>query len=193
MSIEFDADALIVPQRYGVSGPPHEQWKQLREQSPVHLCESQEYRDFWAFTKHADIMSISSNPEVFSNSEGPTLLSEEQREMRADSTSALAQMRTIIEMDPPEHRDYRKLASGFFTPRSIHRLDEIVAKSARRHVDALGEEGLVEVGMRFHCRRQDDVAIEVDGQFVGLGLEGTWIGDVADQPVGDPNVEQVVC
>jgi cytochrome P450 len=141
MSIEFDADALIVPQRYGVSGPPHEQWKQMREQSPVHLCESQEYRDFWAITKHADIMSISSNPEVFSNSEGPTLLSEEQREMRADSTSALAQMRTIIEMDPPEHRDYRKLASGFFTPRSIHRLDEIVAQSARRHVDALGEEG----------------------------------------------------
>jgi cytochrome P450 len=33
------------------------------------------------------------------------------------------------------------VASGFFTPRSIHRLDEIVEKSAREQVDKLGEEG----------------------------------------------------
>jgi cytochrome P450 len=50
-------------------------------------------------------------------------------------------MRTVIEMDPPEHRIYRKLASGFFTPRGIDRLDEIVTSSARDLVDALGEEG----------------------------------------------------
>jgi len=138
--LSIDADDLIVPSHYA-SGPPHALWRQLREQSPVHPCQSNEYGDFWAITRHADIMSISSNPSVFSNSEGPTLLSQEQREMRSDGESALAQMRTIIEMDPPEHRDYRKLASGFFTPRSIRSLDEIVAASARRHVDALGEEG----------------------------------------------------
>jgi len=50
-------------------------------------------------------------------------------------------MRTIIEMDPPEHRDFRKVASGFFTPRSIHRLDEIVAECAKGQIDKLGEEG----------------------------------------------------
>ncbi|MEM9175329.1 MAG: cytochrome P450, partial [Myxococcota bacterium] len=60
---------------------------------------------------------------------------------REDNTNPLAQMRTIIEMDPPEHRDFRKVASGFFTPRSIHRLDEIVADCARAQIDKLGEEG----------------------------------------------------
>ena len=33
------------------------------------------------------------------------------------------------------------MASGFFTPRSIHRLDEIVADCARAQIDKLGEEG----------------------------------------------------
>jgi cytochrome P450 len=33
------------------------------------------------------------------------------------------------------------VASGFFTPRSIRRLDEIVAESARNLIDSLGEEG----------------------------------------------------
>jgi cytochrome P450 len=55
--------------------------------------------------------------------------------------SPMGQMRTIIEMDPPEHRDFRGVARGFFTPRSIRRLDEIVSESARALVDSLGEEG----------------------------------------------------
>jgi cytochrome P450 len=53
----------------------------------------------------------------------------------------MGKMRTIIEMDPPEHRDFRNVAMGFFTPRSIRRLDEIVSESARDLIDSLGEEG----------------------------------------------------
>ncbi|MGY8804793.1 MAG: cytochrome P450, partial [bacterium] len=58
-----------------------------------------------------------------------------------DENAAFNNMRTIIEMDPPEHRDFRKVASGFFTPRSIHQLDEIVTECAREQVDKLGDEG----------------------------------------------------
>jgi cytochrome P450 len=53
----------------------------------------------------------------------------------------MGQMKTIIEMDPPEHRDFRKVASGFFTPRNIQRLDGVVTESARSLIDSLGEEG----------------------------------------------------
>jgi cytochrome P450 len=35
------------------------------------------------------------------------------------ASSPMGKMRTIIETDPPEHRTIRKVASGFFTPRSI--------------------------------------------------------------------------
>ncbi|MDJ0850650.1 MAG: cytochrome P450 [Myxococcota bacterium] len=138
---EIDPNDLIQPKRYGETGPPHEVWTQLRKHSPVHRCEPDDYEHFWAITRHADIMDISGKPEIFSNLQGPILLTEQQLLDRQDREGGFAGMKTIIEMDPPQHRDFRKVASGFFTPRSIHRLDEIVARSAREQVDNLGEEG----------------------------------------------------
>jgi cytochrome P450 len=32
-------------------------------------------------------------------------------------------IRVLVNMDPPEHRNYRKLVSGWFTPRAISRLE----------------------------------------------------------------------
>jgi cytochrome P450 len=143
MSALIDPYDLIAPPNYGEKGVPHDVWTKLRQESPVHRCEYDgEYQDFWAITKHADIMDISSRPDVFSNADGITILNREQRAQFANrANSPLGQMRTIIEMDPPEHRDFRKVASGFFTPRSIQQLDEIVTESARTLIDSLGEEG----------------------------------------------------
>ena len=46
-------------------------------------------------------------------------------------------LRTIIEMDPPEHRTYRKVAAPFFTPRAIAQLEDITRQSARDLLDEL--------------------------------------------------------
>jgi cytochrome P450 len=50
-------------------------------------------------------------------------------------------MRTIIEMDPPQHRTLRKVASPWFTPRALTRLDETIEESARHLVDELAARG----------------------------------------------------
>jgi cytochrome P450 len=139
----IDPYELIAPSHYGTQGAPHEVWTRLREESPVHRCEfGGDFEDFWAITKHADIIDISGKPHLFSNREGPVLLSRAQQIQTAKRhSSAMGKMRTIIEMDPPEHRTIRKVASGFFTPRSIRRLDQIVTESARSLLDSLGSEG----------------------------------------------------
>ncbi len=139
--IDFDPDDLITPSNYGLSGQPHEIWSQLRKHSPVHRIESSSHPPFYAITRHADIMNISNKPNVFSNGEGPMMLDKPTTARRDANPDEFGQMRTIIEMDPPEHREFRKVASGFFTPRSIHRLDEIVSECARAQVDKLGQEG----------------------------------------------------
>jgi len=143
MSVEIDPYDLIAPLNYGEKGVPHDTWTTLRRESPVHRCEfGGEFQDFWAITKHADIMDISGKPELFSNVPGIVVMHREQlAQFENRAGTPLGQMRTIIEMDPPEHRDFRKVASGFFTPRSIQSLDEIVTDSARSLVDSLGEEG----------------------------------------------------
>ena len=61
--------------------------------------------------------------------------------MRESGESGLSGMKTIIEMDPPVHRSFRKVASGWFTPRSLARLESAVDESARSLVDSLAADG----------------------------------------------------
>lgn len=131
---------LIASARYGDRGVPYAAWAELRRQ-PLQYMEPEGYESFWPITRHADVIAVSSDPATFCNGEGIVVLNEHQMRMEAEGTSPIRQMRTIIEMDPPDHRVYRKVASGFFTPRGIGRLDAIVRTSARQVVDALGPEG----------------------------------------------------
>lgn len=175
-TLDFDPNDLITPANYGVAGQPHAIWTELREHSPVHRVEADSHPPFYAITRHADIMDISSKPNIFSNSEGPMLLDHAVLKRREENPGEFGQMRTIIEMDPPEHRDYRKVASGFFTPRSIHRLDEIVAESARKMVDNLGEEGeadFVEVISQRHPLRVLATILGIGPEVEDLMLELT--------------------
>jgi len=158
MSLKIDPLDLISPKHYGTKGVPHDAWTRLRAEAPVFRCETDDKFDtFWAITRHADIMDISGRPEVFSNSLGPMILSQlQRRQVERRAESPMGQMKTIIEMDPPEHRGFRKVASGFFTPRGIRRLNEIVTESARSLVDGLGKEGecdLVETVAQRHPLR----------------------------------------
>lgn len=137
-SMAIDGLDLISPVRYGESGQPHAQWEQLRKE-PLQYFKTEQREPFWAVTRHADIVEISSRPEDFCNSGGIVVLTDEQAERRARGYPV--QMKTIIEMDPPDHRMFRKVASGFFTPRGIERLDEIVEASARNVIDSLGPDG----------------------------------------------------
>ena len=136
-----DGFDLIDPGSYADHGAPHDAWTQLRRESPVHWCEPAGYEPFWAITRHADVCEISKQPDKFLSSPGIVLLSDEQKKVR-ESGEGIAAMRTIIEMDPPEHRSYRKVSSPWFTPRAVNRVDAAVRKSARELVDRLaGETG----------------------------------------------------
>jgi cytochrome P450 len=143
MPLAIDPHDLIRPRNYGTRGVPHDTWTLLRKESPVHRCEfGGEFEDFWAITKHADIIDVSSKPHLFSNREGPMILSRAQKiQVERRASGPMGRMLTIIEMDPPEHRDFRNVARGFFTPRAIRRLDEIVKESASALIDSLGDEG----------------------------------------------------
>jgi len=138
--VTVDALDLIASDRYGDRGIPYAQWAELRR-SPLQYMEPEGYESFWAITRHADIIAVSSDPATFCNGEGIVVLNSHQLRTEAEGTSAIRQMKTIIEMDPPDHRRFRKVASGFFTPRGIERLDTIVRTSAQQVVDGLGPEG----------------------------------------------------
>jgi len=141
MTTNEDGLQLIDPRSYAQQGAAHDLWTQLRRESPVHRFELTGYDPFYAITKHADICTISKRPDLFLNAPGIVVVDEDQKASRS-ADSPLANMKTIIEMDPPTHRSYRKVASPWFTPRAVKRVNEAVEQSARDLVDMLaGKEG----------------------------------------------------
>lgn len=135
-AIAIDPLKLVDPRSYGRSGLPHAEWTRLRRESPVEYFEAPGFPPFWAITKHADIVEVSKLPEVFLNAPGMTIARSEALEAQAAPP-----IRTIINMDPPEHRKYRQIASAYFTPRAIQSLQPLIDKTARQLVDDLGREG----------------------------------------------------
>jgi hypothetical protein len=134
----MDGLRLIDPSAYAAHGYPHAEWKALRA-APLTYFEPEGWQPFWAITRHADVIEVSKQPERFLNGPGMTLL--RKREAEAEGEGSFMQMRTIINMDQPDHRKYRKVASPWFTPRALQRLDPLVKATARQLVDSLGREG----------------------------------------------------
>ena len=133
---------LVLNHEYGQHGFPFEEWRWLRANQPVKMIDATNVQPFWAITKHRHITEISAQPDVFSSAAGNIILfRRDQMEAVADESNPFNQMRVIISMDPPDHRTFRKVASGFFTPRGITRLDEIVTDTATLMMNRLAEHG----------------------------------------------------
>jgi len=133
-----DGTELVDPHGYARSGYPHATWARLRRESPVHWCEPAEIMPFWAITRHGHICEISKQPDLFLNGKGIVPATREAAERIARGEKGpFDAMQTIITMDPPKHRKFRKVASPWFTPHALARIDETVDASARRLVDRL--------------------------------------------------------
>jgi cholest-4-en-3-one 26-monooxygenase len=109
---------LLSPEYYGRHGYPHDRWEQLRNSDPVHHVSEWAGDPYWAITLHKDIMEISRNPQVFRNS--PRFM------MSATKGIPKEPFRIILDMDPPEHRAYRALASRSFTPKALTAIHAII-------------------------------------------------------------------
>ena len=133
----MDGLELVSPKYYAEKGYPHEIWQRLRKEAPVAYFEPPGYRGFWAITKHRDIAEISKQPEKFLSAPRLTIAREELEQLQKQSE---APPRTLVNMDPPEHREYRKLASPWFTPRNLRILEERMEDSARGLVDKMMEQ-----------------------------------------------------
>lgn len=127
---------LVDPHCYAEHGYPHPAWAQLRKEAPVHRFEPAGWPPFWAVTKHEHIVEVSKQPTLFLNAPGMTFVPQRDGEVREQIP-----IRTIINMDPPEHKKFRKVVSAYFTPRAMGALSGLVEQTARDLVDGLGEEG----------------------------------------------------
>ena len=116
--LAFDPMDLISGEYFAANGYPHRQWTHLRKHAPVFRVEGPKVAPFWAITKHADIIEISKRPRLWLN--GPRLAVFEEDGTRRPEEAPL---KHLLNMDPPEHAEYRSIVSRSFTPRGVSGLE----------------------------------------------------------------------
>ncbi len=128
---EFDPTTLdlVTPEHYERHGYPHPEWAWLRRHHPVFWYERPNVDPFWAITKHADIIEIGKQPEVFLNAPRLAVFT---NDLPPPPEGAA---RHLLNMDPPDHARYRRVTSGWFTPRAIRAMDGKVARVTREVLD----------------------------------------------------------
>ncbi len=132
-------DVFVDPTAYADEERFHEACRVLRRERPVARVESEQYRPFWAVTRHADVMDVERDDEHFRNAPRPVLVPAEADE-RAEASGG-QMLRTLIHMDAPDHKVFRGLTSSWFLPGPIRRLEDQVRELAVRYIDRMSELG----------------------------------------------------
>ena len=101
---------------------PYEIYKRMRDEAPVYY---DEVEDFYALTRHADVAAAFKDYESFSSARGCDLSMVRTGEVPQKS---------IIFMDPPDHRHMRSLLNKAFTPRAIQSQRETVIELVEHYL-----------------------------------------------------------
>jgi cholest-4-en-3-one 26-monooxygenase len=136
---------LSDPDSYA-AGIPHAHFRELRMHDPVSWQPERGGRGFWAVTRYHDVVGVLKTPRIFSSWLGGALL--------ADPPPAfLEKLREgMLNRDPPEHTQLRRLVNKAFSPRRIEQLEAQIASHAR------------ELVARVRARGACDFATEVAGE-----------------------------
>jgi cytochrome P450 len=111
----------------------------LRRDDPVHWVEHDRVNPFYVITKHADVLDIELHPTEFLNAPR-AILGTKAADTRRETEGHL--VKSLVQMDDPEHRLHRQLTAEWFLPKNLaklnDRLDQLAAISVQRLVDLGG-------------------------------------------------------
>jgi len=136
-----DGRVLADPTAYADDDRLHAALTRMRAQEPVAWVDQAPYRPFWAITKHADIMAIERENNLFLSEPRPLLATAEADDVLKAQLEAGMGLRTLIHMDDPHHRKVRAIGADWFRPKAMRDLKVRVDELAKRYVDKLRDVG----------------------------------------------------
>jgi cytochrome P450 len=158
------ANVLVAEREHWPQGPPHELFKRMRGECPVHwtreITEFPESAGFWSVTTTDDVHEVSRDWQTYSSERGGITA--------VTAIFPLELMRAMfIGMDPPKHDRIKALFQAGFTPKRIAAHEEGIRKIVVEVLDRLDGRG--------NCDLVTDVAqpavARVIGSFMGIPKE----------------------
>jgi cytochrome P450 len=116
-------DALLEPATY--SGDPHAVFAELRARDPMAWNAT---KGFWAVSRHADVVTASTDPATFCSSKGILV---------QEIGSSYDSPPTMMHTDPPAHTRYRGLVQPAFKPSVVRDLEVMVRERTAALIDPL--------------------------------------------------------
>jgi len=157
-------DVLVIERERWAGGPPHELFKRMRGECPVHwsshVPEFPESAGYWSITSADDVHTVSRDWETYSSEKGGIVA--------VTAGFPLELIRAMfIGMDPPKHDRVKALFQAGFTPKRIAAHEEEIRRIVVATLDKLeGQES---------CDLVLDVAqpavSRVIGSFMGIPPE----------------------
>src|SRR4051812_14239515 len=131
-SDEADSESPFAAMDPAMAANPQPVFKLLREASPVMPVEGVGV----VLTRRAEVDEPFRHPEVFSSNM---------------SAVDLGNIRPLIplQIDPPEHKKYRKILDPIFAPQRMKLLEEPVAKLVNELIDGFGDATEIDFAQQF--------------------------------------------
>lgn len=116
----------------------------LRTNAPLALAHVEGYDPVWLVSKHADIMEVERQPDIFSNAGGPDEPGSHNPILTNQAGDALTKqltggtlrvLETITHLDASEHTAVKDIAQHWFRPQSLKRLDDQIRDLAREAIE----------------------------------------------------------
>jgi cytochrome P450 len=135
------AATLVDPTAYA-DNRIHDAYRWLRANNPLGVARPDGYAPFWVVTRHAHIAAISRQNELFHNADRPTTLTPIAMEERVRKiTGGPNLVRSLVQMDAPDHPKYRALTQGWFMPGNLMKFEPRIREIARHTVEKMIAKG----------------------------------------------------
>jgi cytochrome P450 len=139
------------PYAYEIHEDPYPVYARMRAEAPVYRNDE---LDFWALSRHADVLAAFRNVDAFSNSFGVSL---DPSAFGPDAHKFMS----FLALDPPRHTRMRSLVGKGFTPSKVAQMEEGIRAIAVGHLGPALERGTFDFIADFAGKVPMDVISEL--------------------------------
>ena len=133
---------IAYPETYADEKELHDIFTFMRKEDPVSWVEPNQFRPFWAITKHEDIIEIEKQNELFINDPRTTLMDIPTEDAIKEFTGGSHLLvRSLVHMDNPDHQSYRSLTQKWFAPPNLESLKKDIRNIAKEYVNKMVDHG----------------------------------------------------
>src|SRR5215469_3261597 len=137
------AGTIIDPKAYANGKLVDDAFAFLRREMPLAVAQPVGFDPFWVVTKYADILEVERQNELFHNGDRATTLVNIDMDARVRKIMGGSPhlVKSLVQMDNPEHGGYRRLTQPYFLPQNLKKLEARVREIAKVAVERMARMG----------------------------------------------------